>query len=767
MKKNTYKTTKFSALRHISMVFLFFSFLLLQTEMLAHNWSPVELSTELWLDAAYSSTIETSVDNTVVGWIDKSNAVHGSLSSTGGPPLVENAQPGLDMNCFDLFVTSEPWVARDNATISTYNAVSNINTAAKIDDASWITLADIASVEGFAHPIVQKDLALYQDIIANASGFSNASEIISAFEQKIFISAGMASGGNLPLTFRVLYATSDFDETDIYVSRGTLSGFSSVSSSVYTATITASPHSEVIVDIPADVFTDDLTGDNNVASKQFVWIYGNVFASWQITADVLISASSFLNIYGDVGIDGNLTVADEGKLTMNGSGTITGDVSISAGGSLIATDGSITGTVTYVRNIPTSNWYLIASPVSQFDIDEFVATADLATGTTNSNNIGFSSYDNHTGLWSYYQSGTSASGNFTPGQGYAIKLNAPGSVSFTGSFQNSDIQISLSLGASDDYNLIGNPYLSAVSAGELLGANSAVLSQQTLWLWDQVAEVYTTKNLVEDIEIAPGQGFFVKKSQSGAGYFSIAESMQSHSSIDTFIRSRERSEIALTLSDGKIVKAANIYYIEGTSTGWDNGYDSSIFGGVPNTFAIYTHAVENGTGRDLGIQSLPDNNFENMVVPVGVNAKAGTAITIAALVKNLPEDLKVYLEDKDTKHFTLLNAESEFSTTLENELSGIGRFYLHTLAATLEPNTQTDESNISIYNATNENLHIIGTQNQLVHIKVYNIIGKEVFTSSFEGNERKNIPLPKLVKGMYVVKLSTSEGVTTKKIIIR
>ena len=153
--------------------------------------------------------------------------------------------------------------------------------------------------------------------------------------------------------------------------------------------------------------------------------------------------------------------------------------------------------------------------------------------------------------------------------------------------------------------------------------------------------------------------------------------MQSHQGTDSFQRLTTRPEIVFTLSNGTAIRNADIYYIEGTTTGWDNGYDSSIFGGVANEFAIYTHSVANGNGRDLGIQSLPPNSdFENMIIPVGINAEAGTAITIGATTNNFPSGINIYLEDKQDNSFTLLEADSNFSFTPENNLSRYWTFLL-------------------------------------------------------------------------------------------
>ena len=127
--------------------------------------------------------------------------------------------------------------------------------------------------------------------------------------------------------------------------------------------------------------------------------------------------------------------------------------------------------------------------------------------------------------------------------------------------------------------LIGNPYLASVSVLEMLEEtnNASLLSEQTVWLWDQSVKAYVTKNLVADLEVAPGQGFFV--SVKTAGNFTLTKSMQSHAA-DTFQRSTNRPEINITMTNGTDTRHTDIFYIDGTTTGFDNGYDSSIFEGL-------------------------------------------------------------------------------------------------------------------------------------------------------------------------------------------
>jgi hypothetical protein len=55
-----------------------------------------------------------------------------------------------------------------------------------------------------------------------------------------------------------------------------------------------------------------------------------------------------------------------------------------------------------------------------------------------------------------------------------------------------------------------------------------------------------------------------------------------------------------------------------------------------NSFAFYTHLVSDSEGVDYDIQSLPTDNYENMIVPIGINAISGTNITIDASITNFP-----------------------------------------------------------------------------------------------------------------------------------
>ena len=182
---------------------------------------------------------------------------------------------------------------------------------------------------------------------------------------------------------------------------------------------------------------------------------------------------------------------------------------------------------------------------------------------------------------------------------------------------------------------------------------------------------------------------------------------------------------------------------------------------------IYTHLVADSEGKNYQIQSLPLNNYENMVVPVGINAESGTPITIDASTNNFPSGINIYLEDKQENSFTLLDTDANFSTTLENNLSGIGRFYLHTTSGVLSADDIGINNNISIYTSSNDNLRIVGVQNGTANLQMFNILGKKLLKTSFEGNGVNDIKVNDIPIGIYIVKLTTENGTLNRKIIIQ
>ena len=84
--------------------------------------------------------------------------------------------------------------------------------------------------------------------------------------------------------------------------------------------------------------------------------------------------------------------------------------------------------------------------------------------------------------------------------------------------------------------------------------------------------------------------------------------------------------------------ATKVFYVAGKTTGFDNGYDSRIFGGATHNFTVYTELVGDQEGTKLAIQTLDKD--DTSIIPVGVIANVGKEITFSLESENLGDRCK-------------------------------------------------------------------------------------------------------------------------------
>jgi hypothetical protein len=518
---------------------------------------------------------------------------------------------------------------------------------------------------------------------------------------------------------------------------------------------------ETLLPFSQEAFTTNTTiwlgASSNLWNSSANWDNGiptsSSFAQIPITAETPnIAAGNSANA-------GNIAITEGTQITLN------------SGASLIIT-GTSNGAVTYHRDLEDhidklKAWYLVSSPVQGETMTNMRSNNSFITNEDNE--ISFASYDNTqtiaTDRWSYFSD--TATEDLITGKGYATKLAAPGFISFTGSMSTSNIFIPLSAAAENggnNFNLIGNPFAAYINSHDFLSLNTAMLAQEEIYIWNQSTASYDTKISSIPHKIAPGQAFFVEAANTNIVQFS--ESLQSHESSDTF-QKESKISIKIIMKDTINSRYADIYYAPERITGYENGYEGKLFGGTAHPFAIYTHLVSNSQGQDYQIQSLPNLNYATMVVPIGVNAAVDKEITFSTKTINLPPNLNIFLEDRPLNKFIALTQENdEYKVTLDTALNGIGRFYLHTSETSLKTDKANILKNISIYQRSQNSLRISGIPYLKADITIYNILGIKILEASFESKEIKDIELPRLKRGFYIIALKTKLGILHKKMIL-
>ena len=156
-----------------------------------------------------------------------------------------------------------------------------------------------------------------------------------------------------------------------------------------------------------------------------------------------------------------------------------------------------------------------------------------------------------------------------------------------------------------------------------------------------------------------------------------------------------------------------------------------------------------------------------MQIPIGINAPNESKIVFSANAINLPEGIKVFLEDKELNLFTKLNESSTYEIILNKDENDIGRFYIHTSDSALNIDNNLIVKNVSVYVKDKNTLTVSGLNEEDAKLKLYSLLGKELFTTSFKSEKTKNISLPILAKGVYLVEVIAKEGRLNKKVILK
>ncbi|TVZ56254.1 putative secreted protein (Por secretion system target) [Lutibacter sp. Hel_I_33_5] len=478
-----------------------------------------------------------------------------------------------------------------------------------------------------------------------------------------------------------------------------------------------------------------------------------------------------------------LNIPKDKEITIQNSFVSNGTLELSSDrndSGVLLLEGTATGNVTYKRGgLLANKWSIVTPPVSGQTVKTFAENAanNIRVNTIPDPDryaIGF--YDDSQAIgnkWQYYDANVSASTEFIAGNSYSISRATDGEVSFTGTLTASNVFKTL---IADQWNAIGNPFTTYYpanknSSSSFLNDNINALDDnfKSLYLWDNDQNKYVAVSEVDaaNRSLPPGQGFFIrmKAGQTEINFKEAKRSAKPASGTTDFARvSNNTPSIELKISDDTNTVKTAIKYFDVATVGLDPGYDIGNFNGA--SLDIFTHLLVKSTGTDFTIQSLPTKNYENMIIPVGVIAKKGKEVTITAEILNLPNNIELYLEDREQKIFTKLSKEnSNYKIVLENNINSIGRFYLHTTSEVLGTDKTTTLVGVKLYQ-TNNILTIKGLLDEIIGLKIYSVLGKEVLQTSFRGNNNNKVSLPKLTSGVYIIKLETAQGKLDAKIII-
>ncbi|CAM1354614.1 T9SS type A sorting domain-containing protein [Tenacibaculum insulae] len=481
----------------------------------------------------------------------------------------------------------------------------------------------------------------------------------------------------------------------------------------------------------------------------------------------------------DISEDGSLTT--DRDFTNSGTFKIT-STALNSGSLLVK--GTSNGTVTYERGgLLASKWSIVSAPVDGQSIKEFVENVNnniRVNTTTSPNRYAVSYYDDSKpsgSKWIYYDVAYLAANpniTFEKGRSYAISRGTDGTVSFTGTVTINNISKTV---VASEWNAIGNPYTAFLPINEnggtnFINENSSKLDPANVgvYVWDNQQDKYVGKSLItSEASLAPGQGFFIKTS-TGISDVIFNESQRKNQPITGGVFARgitvNKPSIQLSATSKNTTITTVIKYFENATIGLDPGYDLGNFG--RQDFDIYTKLVDTENKGDFTIQSLPINNIETTIIPLGLKISEGEEVTFTATLKDLSAGVSVFIEDKKLQTFTKLNASTNdvYTVNITEKVNETGRFYLHAKQSII-PNEIKHIDEVKVYTNESKNLIIDGISEGDFTIKLYTINGQLLLNKTIEAKGKNTMPLLDIETGIYIVNVGSELGSKTQKIILK
>ncbi|MDY2587094.1 T9SS type A sorting domain-containing protein [Winogradskyella aquimaris] len=555
--------------------------------------------------------------------------------------------------------------------------------------------------------------------------------------------------------------------------------------------------------------TDDLQGGfGSTTSIASVWSFDGSWGNGNppldtdyitINDDITVDVDATVGVF-DINASNTVTIDPANSLTIGGNATYSGDFindgtlimnSSSTQYSSLIVNGSSSGggTSIYNRHVndngPVNGNDLVSAPVSGQAFNTFIANNTNILANPSGTNVLFGGFDNDDAVNPFELWDETDTTPLTAGVGYRTgvdPLAGSNLVSFEGTVNTSLVQVPIGQGTASILNLVGNPFPSYLNAQDFLSVNSALLdpSAQVIYGYNDStngtsADDYTIISALEntDVDIAPGQGFFVASNPTGGNlqFTTSTPDMRITSTDDDFIAGRNMAS-AITnvninlsnISDNFITK---IYFTPSSGLGLDPGYDASLLGGVAPAFALFSHLVQDNVGVPFATQAIGKNDYNDTTIALGVNANMGEQLTFSIAENTLPASIEVYLDDTLTSTSTLLNT-SDYVLTPSEDLNGTGRFYLRFSNSALSTSDNTLD-NISIYaNQNHRNITIAGQLAGDTTANVYDIQGRLVTSKVLESNATlQTIDASNLYTGVYIINLVSGNYSKTEKIILK
>ncbi|WP_179339358.1 choice-of-anchor D domain-containing protein [Winogradskyella ludwigii] len=406
------------------------------------------------------------------------------------------------------------------------------------------------------------------------------------------------------------------------------------------------------------------------------------------------------------------------------------------------------------------------------------------------------------------------------GYGYAAAQSVlglfPGNATYTfeGPFNNGIYNIPIYRNDSEtndnNWNLIGNPYPSAIDADLFLDVNASEtdpIIDGAIFFWSQATAASATENgneglnyaqddyaiingsgetmggdlVMPDRAIPSGQAFFVSM-DNGATASTVStdikrtdvvfnNSMRVTGSNTQFFRSGaadQPNKLWLNLTtDNGVTNQTLVAYVNGATDDYDGAYYDAKKNISTDINAILYSVIENAEVQNLAIQGKNPNSLTlDEVIPLGfvtgIEVPTLYSISIYQLEGTFMTENAVYVKDNvlNTTHNL---KDSDYTFTSEaGEFNNRFEIVFETLTLSIEDSV-IEATDLTITELQNGEVEFkVGKSQTITNVELFDALGRRIYT--FKGNSATEVyNVSKLSQAAYIAKVTLASGQVISK----
>jgi hypothetical protein len=472
----------------------------------------------------------------------------------------------------------------------------------------------------------------------------------------------------------------------------------------------------------------------------------------------------------------NVTVNAGAAVTIGSGVTLTADkvtlkTDASRNAASLINIGTLTAiSVEYQRYMPIGAFEYVSAPIASQTASVFGTL-----GTNSSLGNGLFTFDVSSNAWSVAI--TNGASPISAMKGYAFIANSNQTITFSGTdFYSGEQSIGLDKGASTGFNLVGNPYPSAINWATGAGWTRSANVDPVIWI--NTADAPSASNFAtfnyetpeastnwastigtDEGVIAPTQAFWVYTTDNVS--LAVNSAAQVHSSNVLNKKATTTNPLIRLQAQRSGYTDEMVIYFHDSATENLDKYDTRKklgSGAYPQIYASITDAI-------LAVNSLPKAMLsDSLVVPITFQtAIKGVCSIVLTKIEGIEENLDLLLVDKTLGVTTNLRESSSYSFDASTTSAIKDRFEVIISKTSTTSTGINTQSPISMF--TSGKTIYINNSERNGQLVVYNSVGMQMLTQRLNGNSLETIST-NLPTGIYLVTVQSKAGKVTKRVFV-